>query len=88
MLLNLVKLGGLQLFKKTISWVEIFLGWNFPGWSYPDGNFPRWGFSGWELSDGNYPGGNFPGGSFASIEKVQKDKKTSFPKKLVENADL
>ena len=45
MLLNFVKLGGLQLSGKTSSWVEIFLGGNFPG-----GNYPGWEFSGWELS--------------------------------------
>ena len=33
--LNVVKLGGLKLFGKTISWVEIFLGGNFPGGNYP-----------------------------------------------------
>ena len=45
MLLNFIKLGGLQLSENTISWVEIFLGGNFPG-----GNYPGWKLSGWELS--------------------------------------
>ena len=74
MLLNFVKLGELQLSGKTISWVEIFLGGNFPG-----GNFPGWEFSGWELSEwelsewefsrwelswvGIFLGGKFPGGN-------------------------
>ena len=45
MLLNFVKLGGLKLSVKAISWVQFFLGGNFPG-----GNYPGWEFSGWELS--------------------------------------
>ena len=45
MLLNLVKLGGLQLSNKAISWVGIFLGRNFSGESYTG-----WEFSEWELS--------------------------------------
>ena len=45
MLLNFVKLGGLQLSGETINWVEVFLAGNFPG-----GNYPGWEFSAWELS--------------------------------------
>ena len=57
MLLNFVKLCGLQLSGKTVSWVEIFLGGNFPG-----GKYPGWEFSGWELSCvGIFLGGNFAG---------------------------
>ena len=70
MLLNFVKLGGLQLSKVTISWMGILLRGNFPG-----GNDPWLEFSGWELPwvgiflgenflGGNHPGGNFPSGSY------------------------
>ena len=59
MLLNFVKLGGLQLCEVTISWVEIFLDGNFPG-----GNYPGWELSGWELSwVGIFFGGSFLGGN-------------------------
>ena len=68
MLLNFVKLGGLQLSGVESIWVRIFLGRNFPG-----GNCPGWEFSGWELSwelswvwifrVGIFFGGSFPGGN-------------------------
>ena len=45
MLLNFVKLGGLQLSKVAISWMGISLRGNFPG-----GNDPWLEFFGWELS--------------------------------------
>ena len=49
MLLKFVKLGGLQLSRKTISWVQIFLGANFPGGNCRRGSYSGWEFSGWEL---------------------------------------
>ena len=58
MLLNFVKLGGLQLSGVEIIWAGIFLGRNFPS-----GNCP-----GWELSwvgifvRGSFPGRNCPVG--------------------------
>ena len=72
MLLNFVKLGELQLFGKTISWVEIFrmriiLDGNFPGGNCPSGSYPRLEYSGWEFSKwelswmGIFFGGSFPG---------------------------
>ena len=85
MLLNFIKLGGLQLSGVEISWVGIFQGRNFPG-----GNCPGWGlswvgivqvvvnlggnflwqeFSGLALSGGNHPVGNFPRGSFHVADK-------------------
>ena len=63
MLLNFVKLVGLQLSGRTISCVEIFLGGHFQG-----GNSPGWEFSGWGLSlvgiffGGGLSGGNCPVG--------------------------
>ena len=68
MLLDFVKLGGLQLSGKTIRWVGIILGGNFPG-----GNCSGWelswvGIFQWELSwvgiffDGSFLGGNCPVG--------------------------
>ena len=59
MLLNFVKLGGMQLSGKIISSVEIFRVGVILG-----RNFLWWEFSVWELSEENHPGGNFLGGSF------------------------
>ena len=77
MLLNFVKLGGLQLSGKTISWVEIFLGGNFLGgnylmWEFFGWELSRWEFSGWELSNRNHLGGNFLGGSFPTTENCSQ----------------
>ena len=69
MLLNFVKLGGLQLSGKTISWVEIFLDGHFPG-----GNYFGWEFSGWECSGQElswvriFVGGDFPRWKFSGWE--------------------
>ena len=63
MLLNFVKLGGLQLSGVEIIWAGIFMGRNFPS-----GNCPGWELSGWELSwvgifvRGSFPGRNCPVG--------------------------
>ena len=45
MLLNFVKLVGLQLSGRTISCVEIFLGGHFQGGNFPGGSYPWWEFS-------------------------------------------
>ena len=79
MLLNFVRLGGLQLSMVEISWVGILQDINFLG-----GNFREWEFSRWELSwveifrvgivrvgvilGGNFPGGNCPDGSYPRWE--------------------
>ena len=76
MLLNFVKLGGLQLSGKTISWVEIFLGGNFPWWKFSlveiflvgiilDGNFPGGNCPGGSYLSGNFPDGSYPGWEFS-----------------------
>ena len=79
MLLNFVRLGGLQFPMVEISWVGILLDINFLG-----GNFREWEFSRWKLSwvevfrvgivrvgvilGGNFPGGNCPDGSYPRWE--------------------
>ena len=84
MLLNFVKLGGLQLSGKTISWVEIFLDGHFPGGnflggnvlggSYPGREFSQVGiFLGGNFPGGNHSGGNFRGGSFPSTKQRLPD---------------